>query len=305
MDKIPGFFSRVSVAEKSVLDARKKRDIVYFSTFKQLHTCNPFRNFSIKYTLVGRTLYKLDKGREFCLKGGLYFLASEQAGECIIDSDGYTQALCIDISQDTIDEAYTVLTARGNFDLDNYRAGYFRHPHFIEQVQNIEGSILQEKLSGILHWMNTNDPGEFLWREWFFDLATKVILHEEKHRHAVNRLGNLKPCTKKEIIQRVAIGKAYIDDMFLMNISIHDVACEATMSDFYFFRSFRLVYDMSPYKYLLSKRLQHAHQLLAEGKLKVKDIGIIVGFSDAYCFSKAYKHYYGQSPVFSRRAVEV
>jgi transcriptional regulator GlxA family with amidase domain len=37
----------------------------------------------------------------------------------------------------------------------------------------------------------------------------------------------------------------------------------------------------------------------------VKDIGIMVGFSDAYCFSKAYKHYYGQSPVFSRRAVEV
>lgn len=68
------------------------------------------------------------------------------------------------------------------------------------------------------------------------------------------------------------------------------------MSEFHFFRSFKQAFSISPYQYVLKKKLEPARSLLLERKLPINKIAACCNFADLPAFSKAFKRQYGQSP---------
>lgn len=63
-----------------------------------------------------------------------------------------------------------------------------------------------------------------------------------------------------------------------------------------FKRDFQKIFDSSPQKWLLEKRLKQAHYLISERKLKTSDVYLEVGFENLSHFSRSFRQQFGYSP---------
>lgn len=79
------------------------------------------------------------------------------------------------------------------------------------------------------------------------------------------------------------------------NVSIAGLADEFGFERSYLYRIFKQRYGISPKEYLTRIRLEKAKWLLARGH-SVAECAYMVGYSDAFSLSKAYKKYYGIAP---------
>ena len=74
------------------------------------------------------------------------------------------------------------------------------------------------------------------------------------------------------------------------------MVAKAHMSGTYFRRLFLNRFNMTPNKYLISKRLIYAEKLLSSGKYSIKEVAEMSGFCDVKYFSRVVKKEYGVPP---------
>ncbi|HEU4496866.1 MAG TPA: helix-turn-helix domain-containing protein, partial [Flavobacterium sp.] len=70
---------------------------------------------------------------------------------------------------------------------------------------------------------------------------------------------------------------------------------ESKISQYHFIRLFKSIFKISPYQYIIKKRLELAKVLLACGT-GIPDASYQTGFSSPANFSKAFKSQFGTSP---------
>ncbi|GLU56061.1 helix-turn-helix domain-containing protein [Dyadobacter frigoris] len=90
--------------------------------------------------------------------------------------------------------------------------------------------------------------------------------------------------------------EAYMRAHYNFNGSLSQFAYLTGRSLSTFKRDFSQVFNTTPNKWLLNKRLEDARYLIQEKNWKATDVYIEVGFKDYSHFSVAYKHLFGQSP---------
>jgi AraC-like DNA-binding protein len=112
----------------------------------------------------------------------------------------------------------------------------------------------------------------------------------------ISEIRNEKKSTREEIYRRVNRGKVAIESSLFKNISIDEIAKESTLSKYHFIRSFSEINGVSPYKYLLQRRVEEAKKMIEKGDQSISDIALEVGFSDVSAFSKRFKAEVGVSP---------
>jgi len=64
---------------------------------------------------------------------------------------------------------------------------------------------------------------------------------------------------------------------------------------------FKLLYEKSPFDFLLATRMEKAKELLRGTNLSIEDIGENVGYDNRHSFSKAFRKYAGQPPASYRK----
>ena len=87
------------------------------------------------------------------------------------------------------------------------------------------------------------------------------------------------------------------------NIRLSDMARECGLSVSHFTRAFRTSFGMSPYRWLLERRIDRAKALLVTSDISIADIALQSGFSDQAVFTRAFGRIVGDSPARWRRAV--
>ena len=75
--------------------------------------------------------------------------------------------------------------------------------------------------------------------------------------------------------------------------------CNCSSSNVY--KLFRQHLGMSPIEYHTHLKMERARRYLAHTDLKVKDIGLRLGFEDPYYFSRTFSKYAGISPAGFRK----
>lgn len=88
----------------------------------------------------------------------------------------------------------------------------------------------------------------------------------------------------------------FIGKNYMKEISLERISKNMYLSPIYISKIFKEETGDSPINYLIRTRLSKAKELLEQKGLPVKDAAKIVGYDDAYYFSKLYKKYYGCSP---------
>ena len=93
----------------------------------------------------------------------------------------------------------------------------------------------------------------------------------------------------------------YMNTHYMYDLTLAEMASDTGRSLATFKRDFKRVSNLSPYKWLIRKRVEAAHELLSKGDKKVTDVCFDVGFKNLSHFSKVYKEVYGVPPTHRSR----
>lgn len=81
----------------------------------------------------------------------------------------------------------------------------------------------------------------------------------------------------------------------LSNLTVSQVARECFVSEIYLRKLFGQKLNTTPFYYITKVRMTHARNLIQE-KMPIKEVAGLVGYSDIYQFSRAYKKHFGYPP---------
>ncbi|MBE6911767.1 MAG: AraC family transcriptional regulator [Ruminococcaceae bacterium] len=87
----------------------------------------------------------------------------------------------------------------------------------------------------------------------------------------------------------------FINANFMRDIKVSDIAEMLDVNRKYLVRAFKEKQGVTIREYIVEKRLSEGKKLLEKGK-RVEEVGLMVGYSDGFAFSKAFKRQYGISP---------
>lgn len=142
-----------------------------------------------------------------------------------------------------------------------------------------------KKLSGIYELFRQGAPvREALLSKYFTDILTTVLLDETQNLNSMNYSG-----MSEDII-------AYINEHFIREMTVEELAGRAGMSTWHFIRTFKQETGFSPHQYLINTRMSAARYLLKNSRLSIKDICFRTGFSSESVFCSAFKRNQGMTP---------
>ena len=101
---------------------------------------------------------------------------------------------------------------------------------------------------------------------------------------------------KKNAMKRLEQAFTYINDHYCEKITLEEVASSVYMSSNYFSSYFRKVTNISFSDYVTRMRINHARELLREGKKNVTEIAMECGFNNISNFYRLYKKHVGKPP---------
>lgn len=93
----------------------------------------------------------------------------------------------------------------------------------------------------------------------------------------------------------------YINHRYSKDTDVEEYAQMCNMSKYHFMRIFKEQMGISPYAYKIKVRIRHAKDFLRHTDLSVAEIGEMLGYADASCFSKQFKKVVGTSPLVYRK----
>lgn len=111
----------------------------------------------------------------------------------------------------------------------------------------------------------------------------------------LNDLDEAKPQSKFNEHQLATVD-SFIDENMHRQMTIDEMADALRCSKFYFLREFKKLTGITPYQYLLNKRLDCAKSQLSENKSNIADIALGLGFNDQSHFTRAFKGRFGVTP---------
>ncbi|MEH7491517.1 AraC family transcriptional regulator [Neobacillus niacini] len=92
----------------------------------------------------------------------------------------------------------------------------------------------------------------------------------------------------------------YMEDHLLDDITIEDIAKQASVSEFHFQRIFSVLTDITVGDYLRRRRLTLAAQELSTTESKIIDVALKYGYDTPESFSKAFRRQHGITPSQAR-----
>ncbi|WP_428742390.1 AraC family transcriptional regulator [Tenacibaculum sp.] len=110
----------------------------------------------------------------------------------------------------------------------------------------------------------------------------------------------MKPSTKipSTIVTRISKAISFIEDNLETKLALEEIAKEAYFSPFHFHRLFKAVTKETVNDFITRKRVEKAASFLLHQQEKtITEVAEIVGFTSLSSFSRAFKKFYGLSPV--------
>ncbi len=104
---------------------------------------------------------------------------------------------------------------------------------------------------------------------------------------------------KKYVVEQIV---NYFEDHYSEKISLDRIAENMYLSTFYISKIFKSETGDTPIRHLINIRLEKARELLEKGHSgSVQEIAAMVGYEDAYHFSKLFKKHYGITPSQAKK----
>ena len=141
-------------------------------------------------------------------------------------------------------------------------------------------------------------------RELLQETSSQIEFYQEISQGLVSallvlvmRLIRINPEDEAALSQECQKIKEYLDQNFTSPITLDSLSETVYISKHYLSHLFKEQTGVSPIKYLTSKRMEKACELLSETELPVSEVSKAVGYEHPLYFSQVFKRIYGISPV--------
>lgn len=277
-------------------------NVMAFSSSAQYLGRIRFRGFSIKYVIEGNEQYLIN-GEKYSLQKNHYLQANHNCeGFVEIDSKKPVEGICIDIDIQT-------LSTIAHEDFGHYSDQVIRSLEHVMHSKDYGVNTTKAEETHVGRYMQQcattliGSPQEerVITNEFYFEIGQRVIqdhLGFEWPTLKARKNNISMPSTE---LKKLISAKLFMDENFTKTLAVKEIATQAGMSEFKFFRNFKYVFGESPYKYLLKKRLWYSCFLLHNKKANVTQAAYESGFSDIHTFSKAYKAFFSIAPTQNRQ----
>ncbi|MFH6985638.1 helix-turn-helix domain-containing protein [Marinoscillum luteum] len=229
--------------------------------------------------LIKGTMNGYDGNKHYTLKAGEYCLVRKNRlarYNKVKDSDGFEKVAIL-------------------FDED-FLKSYLKNCSFNSQGFNSSETFLSlhptEKVSHFIQSLKPHYKGEGR-------IDPKMV--DVKRQELLNILLQLQPELANVFFDFGKPGKLnleeYMNRHYKFNVSIERFALLTGRSLSAFKRDFKAIFNETPSRWLIKKRLNEAHFLIHNNKKKPTDIYFDLGFEDLSHFSFAFKKQFGRTPT--------
>lgn len=160
----------------------------------------------------------------------------------------------------------------------------------------IRDSVLKQTGMALLKEITSGGPADKLYAE---SLAQGLAVHLLRRHSSLGR----KPSRNLAPQRTGRLSKAslhsvtdYVGDNLSGDLSLADMAAAANLSPYHFARTFKRSTGLSPYQYVLHRRMERARELLKASELPVGEVARSVGFTSPSHFSQQFRRIVGYSP---------
>jgi AraC family transcriptional regulator len=132
--------------------------------------------------------------------------------------------------------------------------------------------------------------------EGFHGVAVELIGLQKDALRMAAAAPPLRQSTRNELFRRIQRARVLIEDCYLEDLSLEELAAEACLSPYHFHRSFREVYGITPHQHVQRLRLREAERFLKETDLPIATVCAKSGFSSVPSFSTLFRSRFRMSP---------
>ena len=135
---------------------------------------------------------------------------------------------------------------------------------------------------------------------WGYEEMLSYLFREllmTMHRRMEENLPRFSGFTSQEI----DLAKEYFTEHYNEEINIEEYALSRHVSTSWFNKSFKNAVGTTPMKYILSIRIRNAQTLLETTEYNISNIASMVGYENAFYFSRLFKKQKGLSPAAYRK----
>jgi AraC family transcriptional regulator len=273
-----------STTFKSIND---KKNVAVRSALYEFESTVDSSGLSIKLPISGTENYKVDNVN-YQIKPGNFLLVNKgQQVACKLDSKNIIESICIYLDNDIYLEIMERAAKKQQLDiaLNHSEASVISDKYFIMDCP------LSKTLSSFLSLRNV----ENLTEEDYILITEKLAFHQLDQKQMISSIDALNYITKTELLKRLRAAKSFIFENYGKNLNLDDISQASCLSKYHLLRSFKDVYNTTPYQALLDRRINKAKEMLQSGDA-IQDVAIKCGFNDRRSFSRVFKKVNGKTP---------
>ena len=171
----------------------------------------------------------------------------------------------------------------------------FEHTSFQNKV--IEAPSLYNRLINLVKFIAENKEKKSFFTD-FYNAFHQIIFE------LTSIYGDVKPYIIEVQYPQLNDLKRHIMDHLNTKINLSELAKIVGMSKFQFIRWFKVHVGMTPFEYILLKRVGNGKKLLKQG-VPLVDVALDSGFYDQSHFSNYFKKYVGMSPNVYKQSCNI
>ncbi|WP_299823385.1 AraC family transcriptional regulator [uncultured Pontibacter sp.] len=277
-----------------VLETIKSENCIMSTLSSSLESELRPRGLALKFTAEGLETYWFhNKPYKVC--GGKYLLVNESVPSMeVVIKNVTTWGMCVDLNMQLVNEVLHQVLCPD--DLEGYRQvnRYLLSPELF--VRETIASARMQQLLNELIMVSLSPAIQKPAMELIYDLISLLVEDNLAFIFAYYRLRLSKLSTRKELYHRLLIGKEMLDDSVFSDIGIKEVADVCCLSEFRFYKLFKECFQVSPYHYLVRRRIETSLELSKKG-MSWSEVACLLNFSDLAAFSNAFKKITGVAPT--------
>ncbi len=278
-----------------VLDNRNE---IFYEKVTEASDQHVRSKFSIRVVFSGHETYILGN-RQINLYPGNFLVINEGTTYTrIIHSSIPVTSFSISYDAEYLDKFSKSLKSRRS---DNvfmpYRTSGTEDLILIDSMYTLAGDMEYN----IMHLKSHADKGltdQFMISQYLQHMLLNYcnIYNEQLYSKTSKLNDNTKNGVRMDIIKRIAMAKDFIISNHEKNIRLEDISSVACLSVSHLIRIFRLIYNKSPYQYLIQVRLERAKYHLRNSGSSIQEIVNLVGFENPSSFIRSFRTTYSITP---------
>ena len=175
----------------------------------------------------------------------------------------------------------------------------------VTETESPSFTVFSEILRGRMHYTSSKENASYfkdlterlvsVWqsKKYGYNVLAKSLIYEILYTYFSDADGFI---SRTDDYSKILPAKTYLDEQYMSNISVSELASSCNLSETHFRRLFVKLFGLSPTDYKLNKRILKAKDLLLSGDFSVSETATAVGFEDANYFSRIFKKHTGVTP---------